>query len=205
MPDSIITYDTLYELLRNEKYNTELQKISQDFFKDVTNYLAEKESILNKQKDSQFTSEIIKIKKQVENIKKILKEVYERRERKIIELALTNSRIKIKLKGLNLLKEEQEFFNELTSILNNYRDNILNNIITGKEPEIIKKPKEINTQNKQKLVRFLQPVPSFLSSNLEIFGPFGEEDIANLPEKEAEILIKNKKAEEIKNENTKSN
>ena len=52
----IITYDTLYEILRREKYRPELQSLEPTFFKDVTKYIEEKKSILDSQqkKDSIF-------------------------------------------------------------------------------------------------------------------------------------------------------
>jgi len=37
-----ITYETLYELLRREKSNDELQKLDESFFRDVIEYLAER-------------------------------------------------------------------------------------------------------------------------------------------------------------------
>ena len=45
----IITYDTLYEILRREKTRQELQDLNKTFFKDVTKYIEEKSSILNSQ------------------------------------------------------------------------------------------------------------------------------------------------------------
>ena len=48
-----------------------------------------------------------------------------------------------------------------------------------------------------KLVRFLQPVQQFMGGDMQVYGPFNPEDIANLPQKVSEILIKNNRAEEI--------
>ena len=39
MADNIITYETLYDILRKEKYNQELQKLDNDFFERVLKYL----------------------------------------------------------------------------------------------------------------------------------------------------------------------
>ena len=60
MTDVIITYETLYELLRREKSRKELQKLDPNFYQRVTNYLEEKNIILKSQKDT----EIIKTEKQ---------------------------------------------------------------------------------------------------------------------------------------------
>ena len=48
-----------------------------------------------------------------------------------------------------------------------------------------------------KLVRFLTHVPKFVGPELEEYGPFESEDIANLPAEIAEVLIDKGKVEEI--------
>ena len=44
-------------------------------------------------------------------------------------------------------------------------------------------------------------MPKFAGPELEEYGPFEEEDIANLPTEIAEVLINKSKVEEIKEEN----
>ena len=111
--DAIITYEKLYEVLRLEKYKKELQKIDSDFFPKVIKYLEEKKAILQAQesKDSVFASQsVAKTKRQLENTKMILKELYERREGKIIQMALFNSRTNVDLQETDsLLGEEVNF------------------------------------------------------------------------------------------------
>ena len=46
--EGIITYEKLYETLRNEKYKNELQKLDSDFFNSVVRYLDEKRSIIER-------------------------------------------------------------------------------------------------------------------------------------------------------------
>ena len=74
--DVVITYESLYEMLRLEKFRKELQKIDQNYYENVTNYLKEKRDILKSQesKDSVFASKSIsKTRKQIENVQKILR------------------------------------------------------------------------------------------------------------------------------------
>ena len=49
--DIVITYDTLFEILRNEKTKGDLQKLHETFFNDVTSYLNEKQETLTKETD----------------------------------------------------------------------------------------------------------------------------------------------------------
>ncbi len=214
MPD-IIVYDTIYEVLRKEKYNPEIQKLDKDFFKNIVKYLEEKQKILLSQqvKESIFSGEAEKTKIQLENFKKILKELYEKRENKIIQLAILSSRIKEKPPtAQSLLPEEQKFLKSLSSILNSYRKNILSTLLNAQLPSITEEkieadeePKSIKTDTKEteqaekvKILRFTTPVPKFIGDDLNIYGPFTNEDISSVPEKTASLLIKKNRAEEIK-------
>jgi len=201
---NIITYDTLYDLLRKEKFSIDLQPIPESFFKETISYLKEKEIILkNQEKDTIFTLEIEKTRKQIENIKKLLKELYEKRERKIIDQALSASRTEIKNKEISLLPEEEQFYKELITLLTEYRENILLRVLSKKQPKPKEEePKEIKTEdnNNLKLIRFLTEIPKFIGTDLNVYGPFEREDLANLPKDIAKTLIEKKRAEEIRSE-----
>ncbi len=198
MPNAI-TYETIYEILRKEKYNNEIQKLQKTFFKDLTDFLKQQDSLIKSQeKKGLFPKEIEKNKKQIENIKKLIKEIYERRENKILQLALLSSRSTKKDDLSNLLPEEKLLFNDFKKIFIQYKKGILHNILSKKIPEI--KPKDIKTEkpNSLKLVRFIHTVPKFIGNDLHIYGPFESEDIASLPSKIVDTLIKRKRAQEIK-------
>jgi DNA replication initiation complex subunit (GINS family) len=207
MPDVIITYETLYEILRREKYKTELQPLDKDFFKNVLNYLKEKQEILDSQKNKEtffnFT-EIQKTQTQLDNIKKILKELYERRENKIIQIALFSSRTKTKNDISVMLPEEKSLYENLSKIFSIHRGGILHSLLSYTFPNLTKeeKPKDIKIEKKEqektKLLRFLHAIPKFVGDDLNVYGPFEEEDISSLPLDIANILIKKQRAEEIK-------
>lgn len=208
----IITYETLFELLKRERERADLQKLEPSFFSDTINYIKDKKKILEaKTEDSVFApEERKKTERQLENIHKIVKELYERREKKIISLALDKSRTKSNLIDTGgLLKEEKVFFDALTNMLDNYRDAILFAVLNEKMPFMQsldeKKPAEsfrsaIELKKPTKLVRFTSHVPKFVGPELEEYGPFEEEDIANLPVEIAEVLINKGKADEIREE-----
>jgi DNA replication initiation complex subunit (GINS family) len=205
MEEGIITYDKLYEILRLEKYKKELQKIEGDFFTKVVRYLEEKKAILQSQenKTSVFASQsIANTKRQLENTNMILKEIYERREAKIIQLALFNSRTGERMQDVDaLLDDEVKLYNSLVVSFNLYRNGILGNILNGEMPKVIEVKGNIVSDEKKeklnKLVRFLQAVPRFVGDDLIEYGPFEAEDMANLPVKVSEVLIKNQRAEEV--------
>ena len=83
-----ITYETLFEILKREKDITELQKLDQNFFNDFVDYLNEKKKLLEKD-DTLFSyDEKKKVEKQIDNAKRLIKGIFERREKKIINIAI---------------------------------------------------------------------------------------------------------------------
>jgi len=200
MADMIITYETLYEILMREKSGQEIQKIDKDFFNDIIKYIKDKKEILESQKSKDNTfalKEIERTTKQLESIYKILKELYEKRESKIINLALLDSRSKTNIDHSYFLPEESKFYESIKNNLNLYREGILSNIIQGRLPTF-EEPKTIKRDFQDKiLVRFINQVPKFVGSNGFAYGPFEEEDIANLPSDVAKLLIEKGRAEEI--------
>ena len=135
-----ITYETLYEILRREKSKDELQKLDESFFRDVLDYLKEKASIVQEAAgkfDMFSVEEKESTQNQLNNVRRILKEIYEKREKKIIEMALnkskTNSNI---IDTTNLLAKEHELYNKTVSTLDSFRKNILLTLLEMKPPEI---------------------------------------------------------------------
>lgn len=218
----VVTYDTLFEILRNEKTKDDIQKLHATFFQDVITYLNEKQNNIseNKEQKSLFESdEREKTIHQLGNIKRIIKDIYERRENKIIKMALNKSRFGGSIMDTSsLLEEEKTFYELMVSLLDSQRDSILNSLLSGKLPEEKKievlqtsQPKDFETADKllqekaqehlnipTKLIRFLAAVPQFIGADLREYGPYEEEDVAKLPLDIASILIEKERAEEIK-------
>jgi len=204
--DIIITFETLYDLLRREKTRQEIQKLDENFYKDLAKYISEKRDILGsqKQKQSVFTEqEIKKTQNQIDSILKIIRELYEIRENKIIQMALINSRTKSENNTvINLVPEEEGFYELVIKGLNQFRSNILHSVQNSNPPTMIKKeePKDIKRDEKPqniKFIRFTETVPKFVGSDLQVYGPFEKEDVASLPTNIVSLLIKNNRAEEI--------
>tara|TARA_Y100000310_G_C20569006_1_gene757006 strand:- start:130 stop:897 length:768 start_codon:yes stop_codon:yes gene_type:complete len=134
----IISYDTLFEILRNEKTKEDLQKLGDSFFNDVVNYLNEKQTELEEnsnQKELFENDEREKKIQQVANVKKILKDIYERREKKIMNMALNKSRFSASMIDTSsLLDQEKMFYETLIKLFEGQRDNILAKLINGVVP-----------------------------------------------------------------------
>ena len=128
-----ITYETLFELLKREKDTADLQKLELSFFDNFVEYLNEKKDMMNKD-DALFSyDEKKKVEKQIDNARRLIKEIYERREKKILNIALIKSRTKSHvIDTSSLLDNEKKFLEEIEKVLNAYRENVIYNIIEGK-------------------------------------------------------------------------
>lgn len=210
--EAVITYETLYELLRREKFRAEIQKLDSTFFIDVSNYLKNKEAILKSQEknDSIFASrEVDKTRTQLRNVKRIIKELYERRERKILQIALMVSRGGTVDENA-LLANEKELFNSLLENIQRYKESSLGFISgNGFMSEPLKEQKPLKREEELKedrcTVRFLCAMPEFMGPDFNTYGPFEEGQSIKLPEEVAQMVAGNQSAEMIENETSKEN
>ncbi len=181
----MITYNELYEALRKERYNEQLQVLPKDFIKQVAEYFEEKKKLSEKEEDI-FSDVAIKSKKKLENAIAIFKELMTRRRKKILNLAFVAFETGISKKDFeNLLDFEKKLFEEIVKSLER-ADKNLNEEMAGKKPE-----------RKYQLVRFLEDVEKFVGLDGEEIGPFKKSEIANLEKEIVDILKKDRRVEVI--------
>ncbi|MFW6450271.1 MAG: hypothetical protein ACOCZ6_04395 [Nanoarchaeota archaeon] len=195
-----INYETVYELLRREKSREEMQKLPENFVEELAKYVQWLGTEVNKKKrdiDSFSSDEIRREEQKYYNMRRVISELYEKRERKIINMAITKSRTNAKLADVaNLLDTEKELFNSLVETLNLYRKKSMEEMLGKKKKEQEGKTQENNPQGKR-MVRFLSAVPKFYDKEMNVLGPFEPDEIASLPPEITDILIKKGRAEEI--------
>ncbi len=164
--DSIkITLETLYDILRNEKKREDLQKLENTFFIDVVNYLKEKNNFMEAKKNEKsiFASgERDKLDYEIRSIKRILKEIYEKREKKIIDITINRSRTGSEIIDTSsMLKEEKEFYSEILKILDHFRKGVLQHLFIGEMPSVINPNLFLRDENKALLSEILPPFSKF--------------------------------------------
>lgn len=192
MQEIKITLETLYDILRNEKKREDLQKLNETFFYDIVNYLKEKKTLLEskKKEDDLFAAgEREKLEYELTSIRRILKETYEKREKKIIDIALNRSRTKSDIIDTSsMLREEKDFYSQLVFLLDGYRDGILLSLFKGELP-FFKKPDihlPFSGENKTPLVN-IQKEELALNQNPQEKNPsFNLKDETLLIKKETE-------------------
>ena len=211
-----ITYDILFDILRSEKSREELQLLDEHFYHHVAEYIRDKEAILLHSQTPVAERELTRI--QLGNVRKLLQELYDRREKKIITLALYKTKTHNDVIHTNhLLLEEKGFFELVNALFAQYHQNVFNQIIIGKPPLSIRVapvPDALSPREEQAFsssvpaqfpdddstiisIRFIKPVPKFLGPELEHYGPFEPEDIASVPSRIAQILVNKGRAERI--------
>jgi DNA replication factor GINS len=190
--DINITYETLFEILRLEKSRVELQKLEPGFYSKVSVYLKDKQTMLSKVEPSN-TNEIELQAKQISNIKKIVRDIYFRRIKKIINSAMSilvapNSVVDMD----TMLKSEKQFYDNMIGILDSGKKDVLDCVLAAKE---VSCDNIIEKQSENMMVRFIQDVPKFIGEDLEEYGPYTIEDVANIPRQLGQILINKGSAE----------
>jgi len=174
-----ITYEYIRKIQREEQHDVKLSKISDDFYEKCKKYLDQKVKLLKKKKDRSNELE-------VENVQRVLEDVFNRRETKVLQQAVFATRTGIPVQ--NLIKMEEKFFRQLVELLKYQREKTLN-ILT-------KKTKEKKERKLQK-IKFTQDVPEFVGSDLNKYGPFKAEEEGEIPSENAELMIKSEIAKMV--------
>ena len=224
----ILTYETLYEILRKERSKDELQRLDEGFLANALSYLKEKQLLYDesmRKTDIFSVADRDKLSTQLYNIRKLMRELYEKREKKILDMAVnrskTNSAI---IDTSNLLSHEKELFGSFVEVLDRFRKGVLHSMLELKEPmqmpatnsavcqqaasgeqaaqllQTAQTANEEENEKKTRFVKFVQPIEQFVGSELELYGPFEPESKAYLPTAIADILINDGRATEIEDD-----
>ena len=181
----MLTYNDIYEALRKEKYNEQLQPLEKNFIKEVASYLNERKNVSEKN-DDMFSDTIIKMKRQLENAVSIFRELMLRRRKKLLNLVFIARETGISKRDFdNMLDFEKEMFDKIIKSMEE-SDKKMNDSLTGKQEK-----------SENILILFKENVEEFMGLNGEMLGPFDKGEMANLPEKISKILIEGEKAEAV--------
>ena len=220
-----ITLETLYDILRNEKKKEDLQKLESSFFFDVVGYLREKQALLEMKKEGEnifAAGEKEKLEYELRSIRRILKEIYEKREKKILEIAMNKSRTGSDIIDTSsMLREEKEFYNQILQSLDHFRRGVLLNLFRAELPSVDSQMQRIELnleQRKEQIkaelqekverqaeeqkpamtrIRFTHAMPSFVWKDMKVYGPFDVGEETEIFPEVAELLVRKGRAEKI--------
>jgi DNA replication initiation complex subunit (GINS family) len=180
----VLTYEALREIQRNEKKSEKLFELSNDFYKAFEAYIEQRTN----SKDESSTIE-------VQNAKNILRDIVDRREKKILNQALRTARTQEKVDKGTMTEKEQELYDALLNVLNEYRFDLNGN---GQKPaeeeeEDEEEPKEEDSSRIK--IKVLEDLPAIVGADFEDYGPFKAGEVIELPRENAEIFLNKEKAE----------
>lgn len=164
----MLTYETIRNIIDQEKSSEKLAKIPDNFFIEARNYLHKKAKM---SKDDEW---------RVESAKRRLQDIIDLREKKIASFALYATRSNIKPE--NMTEDEERLFNSIISSLKSFRSGI---------------EKAMDIEHVEYLVSIKSDIDSFVGINMNVYGPLKKGDIITLPKPNAELLIKKNVAEKI--------
>jgi len=212
-------YEKLYQHWLKEFQNTDITELTQEPFNGYIKIL----NFINEHREKE--TDVIKqhiFESYKDNINYLFNDLLKIRELKIINSALALNEICID----NLIESEKLLYENLVSSIKGYKKvkavslynegQVPSDILIEPKAEVhsvveeepILKGENLSTildyKNKGDqekinftLIRFLRTTPPLVGIDLINYGPFEEEDIANLPQENAKILIIEKFAEKI--------
>ncbi len=206
MGEEIITYPKIREIQREERTKPSLTKLPPNFVDLIKNYLDEKKAILDKNRDNNnlFSRDMYsRADYELKNAYRSIENIFLTREKKIIDKAFQIAKNELKVRDTtNMLDFEKELFNNIVNILESYHQGCIISLLNSQKPKMSKKEKilkiEEDSSKDNKLIRIKEPIPAFLWEGGRKLGPFKAEDIVQLPSKVAELLVKQKRAEEVR-------
>lgn len=198
--DEAITFDSVREAYRRERGSAVLQAINADFYEKVMEYISRKKGELESARDrgGRFGNKLVKHHEtELENAIMTLNQLIEMRERKILQLALAQSKTLAK-SDLNLHSSERMLFDGIIDLIRKKRKQVLNDefpvIIENLEEEPVEEEKPEKTENGLVRVEFLEDTSKFLGLDLKTYGPYKKGDAAELPQELIELLTSRGKA-----------
>lgn len=189
----MLTYEQLFDTLRREKSRDELQVLDPDFYAKAQGFLARQQALISG--DMSLASQRAQI--ECQNTQRILRELYDRRERKIVTLAMHKTRAEDSIVDIEtLLPTERAFFDELVALLTRARKEIVQRApITASTEDSSEAEPEAPAPGIE--VRFTATVPKFVGKDMRVFGPYEEGQKDTLPEEIAQILVQKGRAQRI--------
>ncbi|WP_457555161.1 DNA replication complex subunit Gins51 [Candidatus Pyrohabitans sp.] len=190
---------TLSEALRREKASPYLQEIGRDFYTEARRLFQQMLSDCRRTGDlSQLSTRLAEL----DNIKKMINDIYETRERKIVSSALYYVKSGEDVEAENLTAEEEALLREIITTLKTGRERVLSGFEgqmdeSGTHAEAPQEECGRSGEVNFVTVRILRDIPSLVGVDGRVYGEFRAEDVVTLPEPNARILVKRGDAELI--------
>lgn len=119
MAEGVISYETFRKYQKREREKDSLQELPEDFYESCRQWMERKEKLYQKERDPSQLREI-------ENVMGMVKDIMDRRERKMVTLALHHVRGDAAPK--NLLPRERDCFDTIVQEITGMREGVLSSL-----------------------------------------------------------------------------
>ena len=193
-------YKILYESWRREKQRQEIQPLPDGFFSTMAAYVAQLREQSRTTEKTTVRGKLIE--KERDYVDRMLQDLNRFRLHKLVSAELDGTPVE----PLNLTAEEKRLQVELRRLIAAHVQG-MKQILQGKETRFeappIDNPPHVTPiqqphsaqhtrkgEEELKVVRFTQPLPAIMGVDMKTYGPFKAEDVASLPERNADNLIR---------------
>lgn len=196
MEASEISYKTLRRIQQLEKTSPLFTKIDVNFYHKLSDYLKNLEKVIEQEENAQ---KIKLFNDEIQNTKKIAFGIYELREKKIVQAALSKVRgAKPDLK--NVLDIEKKLYESLVEQIILSRKKILEEksieVKKDKSKTVTLKKEEIK-RNTNPIVRVLEDIPEFVGTDMKTYS-LRKNDVLTVSKEMSDPLVKRGVVKQIK-------
>ncbi len=188
----MITFKYLREIQKKERSSAGLCKLDAGFYGAVSDYVLRKKRIKDRGKELSFRE-----KKEIENIRPVVKSIYDTRETKIVGGALKAARTGMKM--ANLLPDEENLLKDVRERIEDARrglESVLSS--AGGKTRSLDESEEVgDSEDGMSQIRIIEDIPEFVGEDLKTYGPWKAGETATCPKNFADIFVKNGKAEDV--------
>jgi DNA replication initiation complex subunit (GINS family) len=188
-----LTYKNLRDFAREEKAQPGLGKLPEGFYPSVQAFLSSKFS------DMDASRSVLQMR-EFENAVATIRELVLIRQQKLLFRAIRSGGGEARIEEMT--REEYEVYDRFRAIVseeNEKLDLMLSRFESGKKEKDRGQAPQAEPGHEQHLrrVRFTKEVQEYVGANRERFGPFKAGQESEVPEQEAEVLLRQKIAEAI--------
>ena len=175
MAEETITFDLIRKIQMEEARLPKLTKLPESFYVNVSRYLNQKRKL---------SQEDMKGGVEIKNIERLAEDIFNRRERKILNNVLIFVRTGIVSE--NMTEEEKVVFDKLANQMKDRRQEILFSMM------------EAETKEAGTLIMFKEDFSEFIGTDMKTYGPFKQGDITKIPDENKKLLLERGVVEELK-------
>lgn len=189
----LLTYDSLREVLRKQKGQKSLVKIPTAFYCSAGQYVANIRASIAKLEgttDAFSLKRLVQKRDELENAQSTLSDICVIRGGLVLSMAWENVALGVPVAQDNFTPEEDEMFKQAKKLANE-RWNAFQILFNGAcDVETIKK----EVLSPRLTVEIKTPLPAFVGTDLNTYGPYEGGEVVELPRQVGEMLIAQNKA-----------